>query len=31
MSFEPDWPLIYELAQSEIVLIRTGSHADLFR
>jgi mRNA interferase YafQ len=27
---EPDWLLIYELAQSEIVLIRTGTHADLF-
>ena len=28
---EPDWLLIYELAQSEVVLIRTGTHADLFR
>ena len=28
---EPDWVLIYELAKSEIVLIRTGSHSDLFR
>ena len=28
---EPDWLLIYELAESEIVLIRTGSHSDLFR
>ena len=28
--FEPDWLLIYELAESEIVLIRTGSHSDLF-
>jgi mRNA interferase YafQ len=27
---EPDWLLIYELAQSEVVLIRTGTHADLF-
>ena len=26
---EPDWLLIYELAESEIVLIRTGSHSDL--
>ena len=25
-----DWLLIYELAQSEVVLIRTGTHADLF-
>ena len=28
---EPDWLLIYEMAESEIVLIRTGSHSDLFR
>ena len=28
---EPDWLLIYESAESEIVLIRTGSHSDLFR
>jgi mRNA interferase YafQ len=28
---EPDWMLIYELAETEIVLIRTGSHSDLFR
>jgi mRNA interferase YafQ len=28
---EPDWLLIYELGESEIVLIRTGSHSDLFR
>jgi len=28
---EPDWLLIYELAKGEIVLIRTGSHSDLFR
>jgi mRNA interferase YafQ len=28
---EPDWLLIYELAEVEIVLIRTGSHSDLFR
>ena len=27
---EPDWLLVYELAQDEIVLIRTGSHSDLF-
>ena len=27
---EPDWLLIYELAQSEVVLIRTSTHADLF-
>jgi mRNA interferase YafQ len=28
---EADWLLIYELAESELVLIRTGSHSDLFR
>ncbi len=28
---EPDWLLIYELAESEVVLIRTGSHSDLLR
>jgi mRNA interferase YafQ len=28
---EPDWLLVYELAEDEIVLIRTGSHSDLFR
>ena len=28
---ESDWLLIYELAETEIVLIRTGSHSDLFR
>jgi mRNA interferase YafQ len=28
---EPDWLLIYELAEAEIILIRTGSHSDLFR
>ena len=27
---EPDWLLLYELAQNEVVLIRTGTHADLF-
>lgn len=27
---EPDWLLIYELTEDELVLIRTGSHADLF-
>jgi len=28
---EPDWLLIYELTEGELVLIRTGSHSDLFR
>lgn len=27
---EPDWLLIYERAESEVVLIRTGTHSDLF-
>jgi len=27
---EPDWLLIYELTEEELILIRTGSHADLF-
>jgi len=27
---EPDWLLIYLRAKNELVLIRTGSHADLF-
>jgi len=27
---ESDWLLIYELAQNEVVLIRTGTHVDLF-
>jgi mRNA interferase YafQ len=28
---EPDWLLIYEPTDTELVLIRTGTHADLFR
>ena len=27
---EPDWLLIYEATDTEIVLIRTGTHSDLF-
>ncbi len=27
---EPDWVLIYELTDEDLVLIRTGTHADLF-
>ena len=27
---EPDWFLIYGLAEDELVLIRTGIHSDLF-
>ncbi|OGO38065.1 MAG: hypothetical protein A2W35_21735 [Chloroflexi bacterium RBG_16_57_11] len=28
---EPDWLLIYERTENELILIRTGSHADLFK
>jgi len=28
---EPDWLLIYELAESELILVRTGTHSDLFK
>ncbi len=28
---EPDGLLIYELTETDLVLIRTGSHSDLFR
>ena len=28
---EPDWLLVYERAEGEIVLVRTGSHSDLFK
>lgn len=27
----PDWLLIYEISDSELILIRSGSHAELFR
>lgn len=27
---EPDWLLIYEENDSELILIRTGTHSDLF-
>jgi mRNA interferase YafQ len=27
---EPDWLLIYQVTTTEVVLIRTGSHADFF-
>jgi mRNA interferase YafQ len=26
----PDWLLIYEITQDELILIRTGTHSDLF-
>ncbi len=28
---EPDWVLIYAIRGNELVLLRTGSHADLFK
>ena len=28
---EPDWLLIYQTTAAELVLIRTGTHADLFK
>lgn len=27
---EPDWLLIYQLTTTHLILIRTGSHSDLF-
>ena len=27
---KPDWLLIYAVAEDEVLLIRTGTHADLF-
>lgn len=27
---EPDWLLLYKLTEQELILIRTGSHAELF-
>ena len=27
---EPDWLLIYLLTEDEVILVRTGTHADLF-
>jgi mRNA interferase YafQ len=26
----PDWLLIYQVTEEEVVLVRTGSHADIF-
>ena len=26
----PDWLLIYKVTEKELILVRTGSHADLF-
>ncbi len=27
---EPDWLLVYKLQPGELILVRTGSHSDLF-
>jgi mRNA interferase YafQ len=27
---EPDWLLLYRVTQTELILVRTGSHAELF-
>ena len=27
---EPDWLLLYRVTQNELILVRTGSHAELF-
>jgi len=27
---EPDWLLLYSVTESELILVRTGSHAELF-
>ena len=31
VSWNPDWLLIYEITADELLLIRTGSHDELFR
>jgi mRNA interferase YafQ len=28
---EADWLVLYDVTEDEVVLIRTGTHADLFR
>lgn len=30
MKAEPDWLLIYVVTDDEVLLVRTGTHADLF-
>ncbi|MDR3699879.1 MAG: type II toxin-antitoxin system YafQ family toxin [Candidatus Sulfopaludibacter sp.] len=27
---EPDWLLLYRVTEAELILVRTGSHAELF-
>lgn len=31
LHIEPDWLLIYRMTDDEVILARTGTHADLFR
>lgn len=31
LHIQPDWLLIYEVTEDEVLLARTGSHADLFK
>ena len=28
---EPDWLLLYKLTETEVILIRVGTHSDLFK
>jgi mRNA interferase YafQ len=28
---EPDWLLLYQIDEEELILVRTGSHSDLFK
>ena len=28
---EPDWLLLYRVTETDLILVRTGSHAELFR
>jgi mRNA interferase YafQ len=30
LHIEPDWLLIFKLTQESVILLRTGSHSDLF-
>lgn len=30
LHIEPDWALIYQLTETEVLLARTGTHSDLF-
>ncbi len=29
-NIEPDWLLLYRITERELILVRTGSHAELF-